>query len=186
MWKHFQRRKAVPVEVGAASHAVVAEVFLGLFWAIVLPRVWPQQVAHRPECRRFLKSVQLARETRPWLHLSPDTQSTYAAFYWRFLLFSPGTSTAKALWLHPALSRSQSAARRHAISECTLLTLPSPPETSTPEFIIWADTESTLCRCFCTRAPAQKQKHELPSKGSNWCCIWVNRGKHRKTVSCSH
>lgn len=76
MWKHFQRRKSVPVEVGAASHAVVAEVFLGLFWAIVLPRVWPQQVAHRPECRWFLKSVQLSRETQPWLHLL----SWYPAF----------------------------------------------------------------------------------------------------------
>jgi len=53
----------LPVEVGAASHAVMAEVFLGLLRAVVLPRVRPQQVAHGPERRGLLEAVQLAATT---------------------------------------------------------------------------------------------------------------------------
>lgn len=56
------RSSASPVEVGAASHRVVAEIFLGFLVAKVLQRVGPQQVTHGPESRRLLKSIQLQRK----------------------------------------------------------------------------------------------------------------------------
>lgn len=53
---------ASPVEVGAASHRVVAEIFLGFLVAEVLQRVGPQQVTHGPESGRLLKPIQLQRQ----------------------------------------------------------------------------------------------------------------------------
>lgn len=47
----------VPEEVGASSDRVVVEVLRGLFAAVVLARVSPDQVAHGPEGRRLLEAV---------------------------------------------------------------------------------------------------------------------------------
>lgn len=49
----------LPVEVGAASDCVVAEVFLCLLVAKVLQWVGPQQVTHGSERWRLLEPVQL-------------------------------------------------------------------------------------------------------------------------------
>lgn len=55
---HVGRLSAgVPVEIGTSSHAVVTKVLGGLFAAVVLAGVRPQQVAHRPECWRLFKPV---------------------------------------------------------------------------------------------------------------------------------
>ena len=58
----FNTAPVVPVEIRAASDAVVAEVLLGLLRAVVLARVRPQQVTHGPEGRRLLEPVELHRE----------------------------------------------------------------------------------------------------------------------------
>lgn len=57
-----KKRSTSPVEVGAAPHCVVAEIFLGFLVAKVLQRVGPQQVTHGSESRRLLKPIQLQRE----------------------------------------------------------------------------------------------------------------------------
>lgn len=54
-----RRRDSSPVEVGAPSHCVVAEVFLGFLIAKVLQRIRPQQVTHGPESRRLFEPIQL-------------------------------------------------------------------------------------------------------------------------------
>lgn len=54
------RRGSSPVEVRAASHRVVAEIFLGFLVAKVLQGIRPQQVAHGPESRRLLEPIQLS------------------------------------------------------------------------------------------------------------------------------
>lgn len=55
----LQQRAVLPVEVGAAADAVVAEVLLGLLGPVVLSGVRPQQVAHGPERRGLFEPVQL-------------------------------------------------------------------------------------------------------------------------------
>ena len=57
-----KEEEEVPVEVGAAPDAVMAEVFLGLLRAVVLPGVRPQQVAHGPERWRLFEAVQLGKQ----------------------------------------------------------------------------------------------------------------------------
>ncbi len=52
-------RGGVGVEVGAAAHAVVAEVLRVLLVAKVLQGVGPQEVAHGPERGGLLEAVQL-------------------------------------------------------------------------------------------------------------------------------
>lgn len=55
---HVGRLSAgVPVEIGTSSHTVVTKVLRALFAAVVLARVRPQQVAHRPESWRLFKPV---------------------------------------------------------------------------------------------------------------------------------
>lgn len=49
----------VPVEVGASSDCVVAEILLGLLVAKVFQGVRPQQVAHGPKRWGLFESVQL-------------------------------------------------------------------------------------------------------------------------------
>ena len=54
-------RGRVAIEVGAASHTVMREVFRCLFVAEVFQRITPQQVTHRPKCRGLLEPIQLKR-----------------------------------------------------------------------------------------------------------------------------
>lgn len=53
------RRNSSPVEVGAASHCVVAEVFLGFLIAEVFQGIRPQQVTHGPKSWWLLEPIQL-------------------------------------------------------------------------------------------------------------------------------
>lgn len=53
---------ASPEEVGTAAHAIMRVVLRGLFVAEVFQRVGPENVAHRPESGRLLKSVDLKKQ----------------------------------------------------------------------------------------------------------------------------
>lgn len=46
-----------PEEVRAASHRVVVKVLRGLFTAVILARIGPDEIAHRPKRRRLLEPI---------------------------------------------------------------------------------------------------------------------------------